>query len=183
MKRKPNKPLPTHEQLVDMFEYDEIKGILIKKPLDIKYFKSQGRCDRYNKIFPGQVFGHVNTNHYLQGRIDKQMYLVHRLIWKWVTGEEPGESIDHLNGDTLDNRFENLRNTTMLINGKNSAKKSNNISGYTGVYWRSERSRWVAKVTFEGRKLQLGSFNSPEPAYKKILEWRKGKGYTDRHGI
>ena len=34
---------------------------------------------------------------------------IHRIIWKWVTGEEPGYTIDHINRIPSDNRIRNLR--------------------------------------------------------------------------
>ena len=34
---------------------------------------------------------------------------IHRIIWKWVTGEEPGYTIDHINRIPWDNHFWNLR--------------------------------------------------------------------------
>jgi hypothetical protein len=36
-------------------------------------------------------------------------YLAEHLAWLYVTGEWPKHAIDHVNGDTLDNRWENLR--------------------------------------------------------------------------
>lgn len=48
---------------------------------------------------------------------------MHRIVWmmhnNWV---EPTGVIDHINGDSLDNRIENLRCTTNAINRSNASK-------------------------------------------------------------
>lgn len=73
-----------------------------------------------------------------------------------------GTIIDHLNGDTLDNRKENLRACTNSQNTKNRGKQKNNTSGYKGVFaW---GNRWRAKIQSDGVVIHLGAFDIKEDA-------------------
>ena len=49
--------------------------------------------------------------------------------------------VDHISGDTSDNRKQNLRIVTIQDNMKNLQKKSNNTSGIRGVSFDKKRSR------------------------------------------
>ena len=77
----------------------------------------------------------------------------------------PGMVIDHINGNGLDNRRENLRFASI---GENSMcrkrDQSNNTSGYRGVSWHKAKQRWEAKITINGRRVYLGRFINKDDA-------------------
>ena len=54
-----------------------------------------------------------------------QNVMIHRLVWKWVTGEEPGVTIDHINRQRSDNRFWNLRIADWVTQMNNRADNFN----------------------------------------------------------
>jgi hypothetical protein len=70
---------------------------------------------------------------------------IHRL----VMGDPRGMCVDHINGDTLDNRKENLRVCTRSQNSQNQKIKSHSQSGYKGVYEvkKPNRYKYVSKKT------------------------------------
>jgi len=68
--------------------------------------------------------------------------------------------IDHINGDGLDNRRDNLRIATYGQNTQNSDATS--ISGYKGVI--ADANRWKAYIHFEGKRIYLGSYVVKEEA-------------------
>lgn len=86
--------------------------------------------------------------------------LMHRLIMG--TGES--RSIDHINGDKLDNRRANLRYATPTQNGMNRPKNISNKSGFKGVSFKADRGRFVAQINVEGIRKTLGTFLSAEEA-------------------
>lgn len=66
-------------------------------------------------------------------RGNKILYL-HRWLWKMKNGPIPaGYTIDHINGIRTDCRWCNLRCVPIVINLRNSTKRSDNTSGVTGV--------------------------------------------------
>ena len=78
-----------------------------------------------------------------------------------ITGNE---LTDHINGNGLDNRRENLRCCTQQQNTYNRIKqRSNTSSTYKGIYWNKRGQKWqacvqVPVVSGGGRRKSLGYF-------------------------
>jgi hypothetical protein len=96
---------------------------------------------------------------------------MHRLIM----GLESKDSrvVDHINRNTLDNRRCNLRVVTRWENALNKGISSRNTSGYKGVSWRANRSRWIAQIRVRGKLIKLGSRKTKEEAYQLYCEGSK----------
>jgi len=78
-------------------------------------------------------------------------------------GLNEGLDTDHINGDGLDNRRENIRVSTKSQNQANRRNlQSNNTSGFKGVDF--HRGKWRAQIKVDGRKIDLGSFDTPDEA-------------------
>jgi len=86
---------------------------------------------------------------------------------------KPGEIVDHINGDTLDNRKQNLRIATPLQNARNKKRAKNNTSGFKGVEWDPRRSKWRAAIVVQGRRRHLGHFDDAREASKRYEEAAK----------
>lgn len=89
----------------------------------------------------------------------KQIPLTHYML-----GKPPlGFVIDHINGNSLDNRRVNLRPATPRQNTWNSRKKSNGVeSRFKGVS--RNGTGWTARIRVHGKTKCLGTFESPEMA-------------------
>lgn len=74
------------------------------------------------------------------------------------------DSVDHKNGDGLDNRRKNLRLSNKSQNAANSVKIAKFSSKYKGVSWRKKEKRWIAAIRFNLKRKQLGSFSSEKDA-------------------
>lgn len=79
-----------------------------------------------------------------------------------MTGEWPSNDIDHINRDTTDDRWCNLRSTTKSQNLANSKLRDDNISGARGVSWATRQKKWHARV----KHVHLGYFNDFNEAIK-----------------
>jgi hypothetical protein len=82
----------------------------------------------------------------------------------YVYGEWPKLNIDHINRNPSDNRLVNLRDVTQKQNRQNASKRSDNTSGYPGVYWFKRDSKWVANIKHDYKLIHLGLFESLEEA-------------------
>jgi len=87
--------------------------------------------------------------------------------------------VDHINGNTLDNRKINLRVCTNSQNQCNKSKQRNNTSGYKGVHRLKIKTKnkmyeyWVAKIKLNNRDIYLGTFKDNVQAYKSYVEASK----------
>ncbi len=117
--------------------------------------------------------GYTRHDGYVCIRVDRQLYLAHRLAWIYMTGEWPANDLDHIGGDPTDNRWCNLRAATRAQNNLNTKRRSDNASGYKGVFWSTQKQRWVARIHIDGKPKHLGSFKVAEDAYAAYCEAAK----------
>jgi hypothetical protein len=75
-----------------------------------------------------------------------------------------GHEVDHLNGNTLDNRKANLRACTRSENLRNRSGSRLSKTGAKGVSWNATNRNWNAQIGLNGRKKHLGTFSSLEDA-------------------
>lgn len=94
---------------------------------------------------PGKVVGCLHASGYLITSIKKKQFQVHRLIYQICHQIElaPEVSIDHVDGNKLNNLIENLRPCTVKQNSCNKKKPKNNTSGYKNIF---KHSIWEGGV-------------------------------------
>lgn len=68
--------------------------------------------------------------------------------------------VDHINGDGLDNRRENIRIATRNQNGYNIKGKGK----YKGIYLIRKSGRWGAKISHDNLSEHLGAYDTQEEA-------------------
>jgi len=81
---------------------------------------------------------------------------MHRLITGW-------SFVDHINGDGLDNRRENLRLSSPKLNAANVMKtKLQTSSRYKGVHKRGDK--WIASIGYNYKTHYIGTYDDEESA-------------------
>lgn len=93
---------------------------------------------------------------YAVAMIDGKRAALHRL----VLGSPVGEDVDHINGDRLDNRKNNLRICSRAQNNFNRGLTDKNRTGYKGVYYHKAAKKFAARIQFMRKSYHLGLFNS-----------------------
>lgn len=93
----------------------------------------------------------------------REWFFAHNLITSTIYSDL---SIDHKNGDGLDNRRINLRICTHSQNAKNRKTQANNKSGYKGVVKikNTTNRSYRAFIRCDGKQIDLGCFSTPEEA-------------------
>jgi hypothetical protein len=97
-------------------------------------------------------------------RINKELYLLHRLAWLYVYGDFPINVIDHINGNSKDNRIDNLRACSQSENAWNSRKHKDNTSGHKGISYDKSRNKWAVRIMTNGKLKCIGRFFSIDGA-------------------
>ena len=92
-------------------------------------------------------------------------FMFSQLVAMAFLGHKPdGHSlvVDHVNGDKLDDRVENLRIVTQRANISTCFRfdKGSFSSEYAGVYWNEEKSKWHSQIQHKGMRLYLGLYNT-----------------------
>ena len=160
------KLLITQDALKKRLHYDPETGIF---------------TDLQNK---NSVFNKINSNGYIAINIREKQYLAHRLAYLYMTGKWPNDQIDHANQIKDDNRWSNLRAASHSQNMHNVKIRSDNSSGYKGVWFDGgSNKKWRASIKHNGKKINLGVYNTPEEASevykKKAIELMGEFAYTE----
>ena len=76
----------------------------------------------------------------------------------WILKTPVGKEADHINGNRSDNRRCNLRIVTHAENSCNKGIRTDNRSGFPGVWYDKSRKRWTAELMLHQKKVWLGRF-------------------------
>jgi hypothetical protein len=141
----------TQDLIKNLFDYDSTEGGLIWK---VNTGKRKLIGKRYG-FFDGM---------YRKGMLLKTSEREHRLIWLWHFGEiTEGMDIDHSDGDTMNNKIENLRLATRAQNLANQKKTKNKKSSiYKGVYKKIKDGKEYIYAQYN--RQYLGIFQTEEEA-------------------
>ena len=89
---------------------------------------------------------------------------MHRLIAGLIKGD--GMCVDHINGNKLDNRRENLRVCSRSENQHNQRLSKANTSGFKGVHFHKATRKWMARIKISSKIKYIGTFDTPEAAHE-----------------
>jgi hypothetical protein len=151
----------THDELVQMLDYNPENGIFTWKT-------NRGRIH-----VKGKIAGH-SGGRYIRISIKDRAYSAHRLAWLYIHKEWPKYTIDHINGDKMDNRISNLRDVLIRVNASNKPchRNGTKTSKYLGVSWDTTQQRWRPRIHFNGKLVYLGAFKNEEDAYNVVCDFK-----------
>lgn len=112
--------------------------------------------------------------------IGHKNYLAHRLAFLYMTGEFPNKHVDHINHDSTDNRWANLREVTSTDNNRNVRRRYDNKTGICGVKF--DREVWVAVIGANSKQICIGRFNNLLDAACARKSAEAIHGYHKNHG-
>jgi hypothetical protein len=143
---------------------EQVKALFDYKDGEL-YWKKSGPNKRTDR-----PAGAVNGDGYRRIKYMYKLYAVHRLVWAYH-GNDPAAFIDHINGDVLDNRIENLRTATHSQNCMNRRVRFDSRSGVKGVNLR--KGKWHTCVILNNEKYSAGTFDRKEDAMAAVDKLRK----------
>ena len=150
----------------DFYDTGSGSSFVSAKGAAIKYnIERSGRL-AFNRIFKGKR----STCNYFRGasayRGVQRTLFAHRVAFFLYHGLYPQwpNSVDHINRDGCDNRIENLREVTAKEQSANTGLSKANTSGVKGVSFLKGRNKWRASINLEGKKVNLGTFNTLQEA-------------------
>ena len=151
----------TFKVVKEALSYNQQTGVFIR-------IKATGRRCRI-----GEPTGWLSNNGYMSIGLNSKVYLAHRLAWLYMTGKWPKDEIDHINGNPLDNRWNNLREASSTINKQNQRKaRIDNLgTGLLGAYLYKDKFR--SAITVDGKQFHLGVFNTKEEAHRAYIKAKR----------
>lgn len=177
----------TIEYLKECFVYDPIDGELWwRKDRPLEHFKSYAGYrswkTKYSKKKVGSISKNKHTSYKLVN-IKGLMTSVHQIAYAIYHGYFV-DMIDHIDGDGLNNRIDNLRESNHKHNAKNRKVHSNNTSGVNGITWCKTRHKWLVtnRVECLGEVVVVyeGYYANLFEACCVRISWMNRNGYTIR---
>jgi hypothetical protein len=163
-----NVPDITYNQAIDRYLYDS----------DGRVFYKAGWANMKSGTEVGGVQTSWNGVKTRRFRIGQKKFLVHQLVWLLHNREWPTQEIDHINGDTLDNRIENLRQVSRTENLRNKRLYKTNRTGVSGV----KICRGKLHVTIGNTHVGVFAIDDFESAVNARKQAEKSLGYHENHG-
>lgn len=154
-----------------------IDKIIYKKETG-EFFDSNG----VEIVFSKHISSSSGKSYFIKN-IDGKSYLAHRLAFYLVKGEWPENQIDHIDGNGLNNKWENLRHATHSENQRNRKLNKNNKSGFCGCYWNKREKKWRAQAMVNGKMTYIGSFHCLNDAVEARKSFNLKNGFHENHGI
>jgi len=139
------------EKLHELFEYRD--GELYWKERPESDFATKRACAICNSKYVGKRVGYITGGpiKYRCAQYRGASVMVHRLIFAMHHGYYP-KVIDHIDGNGLNNKIENLRGCDQGSNLCNTKIRSTNKSGYKNINWHRNSNTWQVQIGKNGKK-------------------------------
>ena len=136
---------------------------------------------KYARVKIGDKAGSVHSTSYRILQLNGVKQKLHRVIFLMHYGYLPAH-IDHIDGNSLNNKIENLRPATRSQNLCNTKLFINSNSGVKGVSWHTASKKWYVQVRLQGKAVYQKLFDDLELAALVAVEARhKYHGEFARH--
>lgn len=148
----------TQERVKELFYYKD--GALFYKENGTRRFKDKEVGWQEKKI------------KYKRMSVDCRGFLVHRIIFLFHYGYLP-QVLDHIDNNPLNNKIENLRETTNTQNVINTPKviRKGTTSKYKGVSRSQSNKYWIAQIYLTRKtKTVLGKFKTERAAALRYIQ-------------
>lgn len=140
----------------ELFAYDPATGII--------RWRKRGSGHWDTSVPAGNA-----DNRYVWIKHQGKLRAGHKIAWLLTYGEWPDHQIDHIDGNTTNNRISNLRRTTIAENCQNRRLRRDNVAGAKGVQERPN-GKWRARIWLDGRSINLGHFDTKDAAHAAYRE-------------
>ena len=163
------KDIPNYEGYYQVSNLGKVKSLdrIVKSKL--KYFQT-----KKGRILNGGINNHGYKSYNLSLNGKRKSTKNHQLVAiVFLEHKSCGMKliVDHINGNKLDNRVENLQ---IISQRENTSKdKKGYGSKYIGVSWNKKQNKWHSQIRINKKVINLGYFKNEynaHLAYQKIKE-------------
>lgn len=86
----------------------------------------------------------------------------HHFAWYMIYGNVDFDELDHIDGNTLNNKISNLRIATRQLQNRNKQSTK-------GYFFDKSRNKWLSRIFIDRKPIYLGRFDTEEEAKQAYL--------------
>lgn len=114
--------------------------------------------------------------------LERKTHIVSRLVAiNFIPNPENKKQVNHIDGNKLNNRIDNLEWVSNLENCVHKFKNKETTSKYTGVKFDKSRGKWVSSIQFNGKNINFGRFKTELDAYSARVKFEKENNITNKY--
>lgn len=152
----------------EFIEYDDYYEIVLKNQFFEEVARTKIDKEDFEKVTTYKWYCHQydTGSRYCQGTLSNGIKCrLHHFVLGIENISSAGMVVDHINGDSLDNRKNNLRVVTQQENARNMTP-FNDRKGITEHKLQNGKIRYRARITVNYRTITLGTFDTLDEAIK-----------------
>ena len=131
---------------------------------------------KYHQDLKGKIAGSAAMHHsgklYHNIQINGRKYKRSRLAWMWMTGSWPKDMMDHIDGNSTNDAWCNLREADCFTNSWNRKKRKKTSPLPMGVR-QAQSGKYVARISCNKKHITIGTFENPEIAHQAYCKARR----------
>lgn len=175
--------------MLDINKQEELKKYLIYCP-DTGIFYRIGTLSRNYKK---PKICDCTSNGYIVITFQKKLIKAHKLAFLYMTGAIP-DMVDHIDGDGLNNRWDNIRAVTQLQNNHNRRIDKSSTTDIKGISWYDNKKTgtgYLARISINYKRIccwfSIIEYKDKQNALDKAVSWvreqrEKHHGHYTNHG-
>lgn len=157
-------PWMTQKLLKDTLTYNESGHFYWRKDRPVEHFATMRGYNVFMSQWAGGIAGKIAINSErdtrdiiisYHGQIGK--FCTHQLVFLYHHGYVPS-LIDHIDGDYLNNKIENLQELNPQLNTTKATMFSHNTTGYRGVRYRPRDNKYIVNIKVDGKGYYCGQY-------------------------
>ena len=182
------KELPDVDYLKECFELLENGSLRWKVRPQNHFSKKNYTYKIWNKRYAGNIADIDMQTGYCSVCVNGIRYKSHRVVFAIANGDiDCLLQIDHINGNSKDNRPSNLRLATSSQNAMNfRGVRKDNTHGARGVSWNVGNKKWESYFNLNGIRKYIGLFKIKQDAINASAQKRKelfGEFWESQNGV
>jgi len=138
---------------IDTVTQEYVKKVLHYNP-ETGIFTWLATCS--NRAVKGSIVSCTDPHGYICLRVNNVNVRAHRLAYLYIVGKWPDNYIDHINGNTSDNRWVNLRHVTSAVSSKNKGICKRCRFGLMGID--IAHGKYRVRIRDKGKEVHLGLY-------------------------
>ena len=168
------KPIVNYEDKYEISNFGNIKSLdrLVNGRIINTFRKVKGKI----------LKPYITSRGYLHIDLSEKTFQVHKLVaLHFLEDKNSLKIINHIDGNKLNNNFNNLEFVSQLENVCHYFKNKKTSSNLTGVCFNKNSNKWKSRIRYNKKSIHLGYFDTEQEAYQARIDFEKEHNIINKY--